>query len=70
MPNEINGSVLTLDGTTLDSTCFNEETLREWMLVTAKTLEMDVIFGPVFKEVEPSSPETCFRTRVASLASA
>jgi S-adenosylmethionine decarboxylase len=52
MANEINGSVLTLDGTTCDPTCFTEDNLRAWMLETAQTLEMDVILGPIFKDVE------------------
>lgn len=52
MANEINGSLLVLDGSTTDPECFNEANLQAWMLETAKALEMDIILGPVFKDVE------------------
>ena len=52
MGNQINGSLLVLDGLTINPECFTEANLRAWMLETAQTLEMDVIFGPEFKDVE------------------
>lgn len=52
MANEINGSLLVLDGVTTDPSCFNEANLSAMMLEMASTLGMDVIFGPVFKDVE------------------
>jgi len=52
MANEINGSLLVLDGVTTDPTCFNEANLTALMLDMASTLGMDIILGPIFKDVE------------------
>lgn len=52
MANEINGSLLVLDGVTTDPSCFNEANLTALMLDMASTLGMDIILGPIFKDVE------------------
>jgi len=44
--------LLVLDGVTTDPSCFNEANLRAWMLETARALDMNIILGPIFKDVE------------------
>jgi S-adenosylmethionine decarboxylase len=52
MANAIDGLHLTLDGRVKDPAVFNETNLRGMMLKLVEDLDMQLIFGPVFKEVE------------------
>lgn len=52
MANVINGLHLVMDGLTGDPSLFNVDTLDKLMTDLAKSLEMDIIHGPLFKEVE------------------
>lgn len=52
MANVIRGVHLTLDGETRNTAKFSKENLTSLIGALVKALEMDIIFGPVFKEVE------------------
>ena len=52
MANVIDGLHMTVDGVTDDPGLFSQENLSILIKELAKALEMDIIYGPIFKSVE------------------
>lgn len=52
MSNVINGLHVIVDGTTTDPGCFNAENLHEMLLKLVEVLDMQLILGPIIKNVD------------------